>query len=81
MPSYWKRQKEVNLSMNFSTRTTNAFLKVVDFLGRKLIGYHAILAVKEVFGVSSCHTIWITVQGTFWKPRAVFWDGSEFGAK
>ena len=43
--------------MNFSTRTTNAFLKVVDFLGRKLIGYHAILAVKEVFGVSSCHTI------------------------
>ena len=35
--------------MNFSTGTTNAFLKkLADFLGRKLIGYHAILAVNKV---------------------------------
>ena len=38
------------------------FLKLVDFLVRKLIGYHgyhAILVVKEVklFGVSRCHSL------------------------
>ena len=38
MASYWKRQKEVNLSINISTGSTNAFLKLVGFLGRKLIG-------------------------------------------
>ena len=48
--------------MNFSTGNTNAFLKLVDFLGRKLISYHtilstAILVVKELFGVSSCYNL------------------------
>ena len=43
--------------MNFSTGSTNAFLKLVEFLGRKLIGYHANLVVKELFGVSSCHNL------------------------
>ena len=60
--AYWKSQKEVNLSMNFSTGSTNAFVKLVDFLGRKLISYHtilstAILVVKELFGMSSCHNL------------------------
>ena len=57
--------------MNFSTGSTNAFLIFVDFLGRKLIGYHAILAVKEVFCVYSCHNLnhsarnFLKAPGTF----------------
>ena len=31
------QKKTVNFSMNFSTGSTSAFLKLVEFLGRKLI--------------------------------------------
>ena len=80
MASYWKRQNGVNLSMNFSTGSTNAFLKHVDFLSRKLIGYHAILALREVFCVYCCHNLNHSARN-FLKAPAMFWDGNEFGTK